>query len=139
MNPGILLGVFVGGALGSLARFLILLGFESLLLPSLVVELVSTAVVNLLGAWLLGVVNSQGFRAGANAKALWGTGFAGGFTTMSGLAVITTSASVGLAVMGLVFWFGVLAQLTLGIAAYWLGTKWRGFRTGASQTNEVMS
>jgi fluoride ion exporter CrcB/FEX len=137
LNPGILLGVFVGGALGSLARFLILLGFESVLLPSLVVELLSTAVVNLLGAWLLGVVNSKGFKAGTNAKALWGTGFAGGFTTMSGLAVITTSAGLGLGVMSLLFWLGVLVQLALGILAYWLGTKWRGFRTTAVTAQAV--
>ena len=137
MNPGVLLGVFVGGALGSLARFLILLGFESVLLPSLVVELLSTAVVNLLGAWLLGVVNSQGFKAGANAKALWGTGFAGGFTTMSGLAVITTSAGLGLGVMSLLFWLGVLVQLGLGILVYWLGTRWRGFKANAATAQAV--
>jgi fluoride exporter len=137
LNPGILLGVFVGGALGSLARFLILLGFESVLLPSLVVELLSTAVVNLLGAWLLGVINSQGFNAGANAKALWGTGFAGGFTTMSGLAVITTSAGLGLGVMSLLFWLGVLVQLGLGILVYWLGTRWRGFRANAATAQAV--
>ena len=123
--------------MGSLARFLILLGFESVLLPSLVVELLSTAVVNLLGAWLLGVVNSQGFKAGANAKALWGTGFAGGFTTMSGLAVITTSAGLGLGVMSLLFWLGVLVQLGLGIFVYWLGTRWRGFRTNATTAQAV--
>ena len=137
MNSGILLGVFVGGALGSLARFLILLGFESVLLPSLVVELLSTGVVNLLGAWLLGVINSRGFNAGSNAKALWGTGFAGGFTTMSGLAVITTSAGLGLGVMSLVFWLGVLVQLGLGILVYWLGTTWRGFRANAANAQAV--
>ena len=123
--------------MGSLARFLILLGFESVLLPSLVVELLSTGVVNLLGAWLLGVVNSQGFRAGANAKALWGTGFAGGFTTMSGLAVITTSAGLGLGVMSLLFWLGVLVQLGLGILVYWLGTRWRGFKANAATAQAV--
>jgi fluoride ion exporter CrcB/FEX len=107
------------------------------LLPSLVVELLSTGVVNLLGAWLLGVVNSQGFKAGSHAKALWGTGFAGGFTTMSGLAVITTSAGLGLGVMSLLFWLGVLVQLGLGILVYWLGTRWRGFRVNTATAQAV--
>ena len=137
MNPGILLGVFVGGALGSLARFLILLGFESAFLPSLVLEFFSTAVVNLLGAWLLGVINGQGFKADSNAKALWGTGFAGGFTTMSGLAVITAGAGLGFGIMSLVFWLGVLVQLALGILVYWLGTRWRGFRSTAANAQAV--
>jgi fluoride ion exporter CrcB/FEX len=138
LNPGILLGVFVGGALGSLARFLILLGFESVALPSLSLELFTTAIVNLTGAWLLGVVNSQGFRAGEKAKALWGTGFAGGFTTMSGLAVITTSAGLGLAEMGYLFWLGVLLQLAIGIVAYWLGSRWSGFNAAAASNKDVV-
>jgi CrcB protein len=137
LNPGILLGVFVGGALGSLARFLILLGFESAFLPSLVLEFFSTAVVNLLGAWLLGVINSQVFKPDSNAKALWGTGFAGGFTTMSGLAVITAGAGLGFGIMSLVFWLGVLVQLALGILVYWLGTRWRGFRSTAANAQAV--
>lgn len=123
--------------MGSLARFLILLGFEALFLPSLVLEFFSTAVVNLLGAWLLGVVNSQGFKVSGNAKALWGTGFAGGFTTMSGLAVITTSAGLGLSFLSLLFWLGVLVQLALGILVYWLGTRWRGPRANAATAQAV--
>ena len=75
--------------------------------------------VNLLGAAFLGLVNSHPvFESGAS-KVFWGVGFAGGFTTMSGVALwmIATSSSAGLAPLT------VMAMFVLGVAAYLLGLR----------------
>lgn len=58
-----------------------------MLLPS---QLAALFVVNLLGSAFLGYANaSKRFQSDA-AGSFWKVGFAGGFTTMSALALITT-------------------------------------------------
>ena len=114
--------VFLGGALGTSLRYLI----EILVGGMPQGQIVLTSFVNLLGAALLGFVSVHKFLASSNRQALWGVGFLGGFTTMSGLAVITAGADLGLSVVGPIYWLVVLMQLVLGVAAYRLGLVMAG-------------
>jgi fluoride ion exporter CrcB/FEX len=114
-----LFAVFLGGALGSIARFSIFLGVEQAGVAIDAIELVATSVVNIAGAGFLGFVHSKAFRVSQRSKAFWGSGFAGGFTTMSGLALITASSDLGLSARGYLYWLVVILQVALGILAYW--------------------
>ena len=107
--------VFLGGALGSALRFLVGEVFDT---PT------TLLIVNLMGAAFLGWVNgsSQGPKprfVTAESKWFWGAGFAGGFTTMSGLAMgfVLLSAQTG-ATIGVVY---LLAQLFFGLVTYGSG------------------
>jgi CrcB protein len=112
--------VFAGGALGSVVRFLIGEALDNL---------VALAVVNLLGAAFLGWINGSVAVAkprftGASVAQFWGSGFAGGFTTMSGLAVafvLLTGTTQGILAISY-----LVAQFSFGIFAY-LG----GYRAGS--------
>jgi uncharacterized membrane protein YfcA len=42
---------------------------------------------------------------------------------MSGLALITAGAELGLSSVGYLYWIAVAIQLVLGIFTYWLGTQ----------------
>jgi len=76
--------VAVGGVLGSLVRFGLVDAFP---------HLVTTLAINVLGAFLLGALVAR--RAPDHwTRPLLGTGFLGGFTTMSALAVQTVTAGV---------------------------------------------
>ena len=119
MSFNILLAVFLGGAAGSVARYLIWLGVEQAGISLLLIDLVATAIVNLAGAAFLGFVHSRAFNANETSRAFLGSGFAGGFTTMSGLALITAGTTLGLSEIGYLYWLGVVAQFVLGILAYW--------------------
>jgi fluoride ion exporter CrcB/FEX len=103
---------FAGGALGSVLRLLVGETFDNL---------TTLIVVNLLGTAFLGWVNGSALGpkkrfASAGSKVFWGAGFAGGFTTMSGLAfafvVLAGSATATLAAVYLV------AQLFFGVVVY---------------------
>jgi fluoride ion exporter CrcB/FEX len=89
-------------------------------------QIVLTSFVNLLGAALLGFVSVHKFFASSSSQGLWGVGFFGGFTTMSGLAVITAGSDLGLSPVGPIYWLVVLMQLVLGVAAYRLGLVMAG-------------
>lgn len=105
--------------MGSLSRYAILLGVEQADFSVLLVDLLVTSIVNIAGAGFLGFVHSSAFNKGDKAKAFWGSGFAGGFTTMSGLALITAGASLGLSEIGYLYWLAVASQFVVGILAYW--------------------
>ena len=105
--------------MGSVARYLVWLGIEQVGVSLVVFDLVATAVVNIAGAGFLGFVHSRAFKASEKTRAFWGSGFAGGFTTMSGLALITAGSTLGLSEIGYLYWLGVAAQLVLGILTYW--------------------
>jgi CrcB protein len=109
--------IFIGGAFGTSLRYAI----EILLGTLPQGQIIVTSFVNLLGAALLGFVSAHKFFASSNRQALWGVGFLGGFTTMSGLAVITAGADLGLSSFGPIYWLVVLMQLVIGLAAYRLG------------------
>ena len=102
--------VFLGGALGTAARYAV-----SLTMP----QLGTLFVVNLLGAAFLGWVNSSRVFESNSSKAFWGVGFAGGFTTMSGVALWLVAAVDN----ALFAPFTVLAMFALGVFAYFAGLR----------------
>ena len=123
MAAKVLGAVFLGGAIGSIARFLVIWGVDGLALQDLSQELIATSIVNLAGAFLLGFVHVIGASRSETWKGFFGPGLAGGYTTMSGLALITAGAELGLSSVGYLYWIAVAIQLVLGILTYWLGTK----------------
>jgi CrcB protein len=109
--------VFAGGALGTLARYGVGLVTNWAL---------AVVVVNLLGAAFLGTVNGFGSKPGNffstdGARAFWGAGFAGGFTTMSGLAgAFVLLNFVGQPLISALF---IVGQLVLGVLLYLAAQK----------------
>jgi len=101
--------VFLGGALGSGLRYVI--GIELEVAPTLFI-------VNSLGALILGVANGRKWPIWF--QPFFGTGFAGGFTTMSGLSLFLNAnfKSEPLNVAGT-----VALMFAAGFAAYWLGLR----------------
>ena len=116
----VLLAVFLGGALGSLGRYLVSLTTNYL--PETYSQLAAISIVNLLGAFLLGFVIETSAVRSSVAKAFWGTGFAGGFTTMSGVAMLLGSPDQGLSEAWLIFWLAIHIQIVLGLVLYRTGS-----------------
>jgi CrcB protein len=96
-------------------------------------QLVMLIVVNLVGAAFLGFVNSSPLFATESRRVFWGVGFAGGFTTMSGVAlwVVASSADAFLAPIT------VIAMFISGVAAYLLANRFG--RSGNRIKTEVGS
>lgn len=101
---------FVGGALGTMLR-LLLTGFTD--------PLIGLFIVNTLGTAALAFSNHAKFFDSDKQRAFWSVGFAGGFTTMSGIALWLAGPIVeledvfwllGMVVQGLVV-YGIVAGL----------------------------
>lgn len=101
--------VFVGGALGSAARYAIGLSFD---------EMWMLFAVNILGTAILGFVNGK--KRADWVSTLVGSGFAGGFTTMSGLSLVIALSSFAELASALAYLF---AMLGAGFAAYLIGLR----------------
>ena len=102
---------FLGGALGTLIRFALFLTFGDL--PSVIF-------VNLVGAGLIGWLNGNKKFDNDIQNALWKTGFAGGFTTMSSFASLVVLYTQGLGWAAIA---GTLLVTALGLAGYWFCFK----------------
>jgi fluoride ion exporter CrcB/FEX len=105
----VILFTYLGGALGTLLRFWVSV--------SVTQNLISLMIVNLLGAAALGWFNGDHRFDSVNSKAFWSVGFAGGFTTMSGVAIWFldySSFGVGAPII-------VVLMFALGIFCYWSG------------------
>ena len=101
---------FLGGALGSLLRFAI---------SETSTSLVALFIVNIVGALLVGFFAGHSWFRSESRRNFWSTGFAGGFTTMSAVAILpltVTSAMTQLATT-------VAFMVAFGLFAYWLGQK----------------
>ena len=123
MRAKVLLAVFFGGALGTLVRFAVGLFVDEANLENLAGQLVATSIVNLAGSFLLGVVHSIGTSRTETWKGFFGPGLAGGFTTISGLALITAGSELGASNSSYLYWIAVCLQLALGVLAYWFGKQ----------------
>ena len=109
---------FFGGALGSLLRFAI---------SETGTSLVALFIVNIVGALLVGFFAGHSWFRSESRRNFWSTGFAGGFTTMSAVAILPlteTSAMTQLAIT-------VASMVAFGLFAYWLGQK-IGARMGSA-------
>lgn len=116
-----LLAVFLGGAIGSVLRVFVYQGAEGNSLTEPETALIATTIVNLVGAMFLGHIHAVGSKRSLEWSGFWGTGLAGGFTTMSGLTLVTQAENLGPFGNGAVFWLAVALQLLIGVLAYWLG------------------
>lgn len=106
--------VFAGGTLGTLLRFSFDFTLGSLL---------SVAAVNVVGSAIIGWINSDPRVSQIGRRQFWAVGFSGGFTTMSGVALltasgITTSLSGEEPVSGQLFGF-VFGIFAASLLAYW--------------------
>lgn len=97
---------FLGGAIGSALRYEV-----TLLVPQSSNWL---WIVNLIGALVLGFVNLHPKFSSERSQAFWGTGFAGGFTTLSALITFATLNRE-------VQFVYVAIQVLVGLVAYFLG------------------
>ena len=110
---------FLGGALGTLIRFVLLLGFG---------DLPSVLFVNLVGAALIGWLNGDKKYNTDSLNALWKVGFAGGFTTMSSFAALIVLYTQGIG------WSAIALALLItgiGLGAYWFAFKFSRDRARA--------
>lgn len=98
--------VFAGGALGTLLR-----GSVSDLMEGMY----SLAAVNIVGSAVLGWLNADPRFASERQRALWAVGFAGGFTTMSGVALFYVLGAT-FHPIALAWVAGIFA---LSLLAYW--------------------
>ncbi|QEE61434.1 CrcB family protein [Salinibacterium sp. dk2585] len=112
--------VFVGGACGAATS-----EWLSLVIPKLGEVPVSIAIINVIGAFLLGYLYEALTRldntkpTGKNLKLLLGTGYCGGFTTYSSLATDTgVLFRDGLPVEATIYSLGTVL---VGACATWLG------------------
>lgn len=121
-----LAAVAVGGAAGSVARSLttrlcVLVGCGDIGWPTLAVNLTGSLLIG----WLLGPGPDPSSAAVAGLSPLWRaglvTGLLGGLTTFSALAYETVLLA-GPAARGS-GWLFLIANLTLGLAAVWLGMR----------------
>lgn len=98
----------LGGALGTLGR----LGADQATAPLAFGNEIATLVVNLLGAFALGLASGHGLPALPRAlREGLTTGLLGSYTTMSAVSVIVSTATlaVGLGYLGVTFVLGILA------------------------------
>ena len=105
--------IFIGGALGTMIRYLIFtLSIGLAEYPTY--ELIALFIVNLLGAFFLGITARHPYFQLESCRNLWGVGFAGSFTTMSALTMFIDY-------QGLSWEIG--AMLVLGVLLYGLGYR----------------
>jgi CrcB protein len=109
---------FSGGALGSLLRFAI---------SEVNSTLVALWIVNILGALFVGFFAGHSWFKTESRRAFFSTGLAGGFTTMSAIAVLPLGPNFDASLEGV----SIAAMIVVGMAAYWLGLK-IGSRMGDS-------
>lgn len=103
--------VFLGGVLGTMLRYLI---FEAIagLASYPTYELIALFIVNLTGAFFLGLTARYPYFQLETCRNLWGVGFAGSFTTMSALTLWIDYQGLGVE---------VVAMLAAGFGLYWFG------------------
>lgn len=112
-----IVAVALGGALGALSRW----GMDLALTSSVAPAGAGTLVVNVLGSLVLGLITGAAwFALPAWLRAGIGTGFLGGFTTYSALALL---AAEQLFVAPWAAALGLVLNVALGLAAAWVGVR----------------
>jgi len=130
LRPAILVGI--GGALGTISRFLL-----SAAIPWVAGVPLGTLLINVSGAlvlgWLMSALAARGPDSGRRARSrlFFGTGVLGGYTTYSALAVDSFEAiATGSVVIGIAFAVGSVALgVACAAAGMLLGRRWPLIRT----------
>jgi len=116
------MAVAIGGALGSMARHAVNLLFAHVFERSVPY---ATAAVNVLGAWIIGLLAALIATGRLHLSAEWRTfvfvGILGGFTTFSTFMLDTFTVGHG-GDHALAFW-NVTLQTAFGLVAVWLGFR----------------
>jgi len=120
MRPFDVLAVFVGGGLGSLARYLTGLAFLQRFGPGFPY---GTLAINLAGCFLIGIIaelaQTRAFGIGSSARLFLVVGVLGGFTTFSTFAYdAVTLSGEALSISAMLY---VLASVAGGIIAAFAG------------------
>jgi CrcB protein len=110
LSRSVVLLTFSGGALGSLLRFAI---------SEVNSTLIALWIVNILGALFVGFFAGHKWFETESRRAFFSTGLAGGFTTMSAIAVLPLGPNFDASLEGV----SIAAMIVVGMAAYWLGLK----------------
>jgi CrcB protein len=110
LSRSVVLLTFSGGALGSLLRFAI---------SEVNSTLIALWIVNILGALFVGFFAGHKWFKTESRRAFFSTGLAGGFTTMSAIAVLPLGPNFDASLEGV----SIAAMIVVGMAAYWLGLK----------------
>jgi CrcB protein len=118
LDPRLLLAVFTGGALGTLARAALseALPHDATSWPW------ATFIVNLVGAFVLGYVIArlEDHERPTYQRPFFGTGLCGGLTTFSTLQLeLVRMADAGAVALALAY---ATASIAAGLTAVWLGT-----------------
>ncbi|WP_273131008.1 fluoride efflux transporter FluC [Bacillus weihaiensis] len=106
--------VALGGSFGSMSRYAVSI--------PILVEPLSTFIVNIVGSFILGYVST--YSKNTQLKLFMGTGFCGGFTTMSTFSLELTSLPIHFASGYLIA--TLLCSLILAYLGIWLGTLMKG-------------
>ncbi len=101
---------FTGGAIGSLTRFLI---------SEVNSTMVALWIVNIVGALFVGFFAGHKWFKTESRRAFFSTGLAGGFTTMSAIAILPLGPNFDASFDAL----SIAAMVAVGMVAYWLGLK----------------
>ncbi len=101
---------FSGGAIGSLLRFLI---------SEVNSTMVALWIVNIVGALFVGFFAGHKWFKTESRRAFFSTGLAGGFTTMSAIAILPLGSGFDASFDAV----SIAAMVAVGMVAYWLGLK----------------
>jgi fluoride ion exporter CrcB/FEX len=96
----------------------------------------AVAAVNIVGSAIIGWVNSDPRTSQVSRRQFWAVGFSGGFTTMSGVALLNATGITASLSAGLPFNFQLLGYVlmifVLSLFAYWgayaLGERVSGYK-----------
>lgn len=116
LAPKIVWLTFLGGAIGSLVRWSVGEASDTMF---------TLWLVNLTGAFLVGVFNGFEYFKSDSRRAFWSTGFAGGLTTMSGVAILLLAPKFDGAAIALMIFCSVLCYWIAVKASTKVNTKWK--------------
>ncbi len=116
LAPKIVWLTFLGGAIGSLSRWSI---------GELNDSELALWIVNLTGAFLVGIFNGFEYFKSDSRRAFWSTGFAGGLTTMSGVAILLLTPAFDFLAIALMIFFSLLCYWLAVKASTLVSAKWK--------------
>ncbi len=129
LNARVLLFTFLGGAIGTLLRFAFFVEINSG--PRAVM------IVNMIGASAIGIFNGHRFFHTDARRAFFSVGFAGGFTTLSGMQLFSSFYwATDYPLIGIAFVAEAIFEIAAGVGLYLLARLF-GEIVSRPKTNEA--